>query len=132
MTRLYILEGPDGGGKSRLAEALAEKYRAEYVYHGAYEGKKRIADIYLSSILPAILGEETIVLDRSWLSEPIYARVYHDGHDRVGIVNQRILERAAMRAGAVVIKCQPDYKTCLESWTQRHAKGGSTSPPLAS
>lgn len=105
-----IFEGPDGGGKSTIAQEYAQLTQARYVHHGPY---KQVGDglgrMFVESILPALLGYEDVVLDRCWISEPIYADVFRHGDDRVGPARSRILDRLALRCGAVVVKCLPPW-----------------------
>lgn len=107
---ITIFEGPDGGGKSTIAREYAQLTQARYVHHGPY---KQVGDglgrMFLESMLPALLGYEDVVLDRCWISEPIYADAYREGNDRVGAARSRVLDRIALRAGAVVVKCLPPW-----------------------
>ena len=107
---ITIFEGPDGGGKSTIAQEYAQLTRARYVHHGPY---KQVTDglsrMFVESILPALLGYEDVVLDRCWISEPIYADAFRQGNDRVGAPRSRILDRLALRCGAVVVKCLPPW-----------------------
>lgn len=105
-----IFEGPDGGGKTTLAQEYAQLTNARYVHHGPY---KQVDDglgrLFVESMLPALLGYEDVVLDRCWLSEPIYADAYRSGRDRITAPRARVLDRLALRCGAVVVKCLPPW-----------------------
>lgn len=114
---ITIFEGPDGAGKSTMAQEFAKVTGALYIHHGPY---KQVGDglsrIFVESMLPALLGYQDVVLDRCWVSEPIYAGAYRDGKDRVGKERSRLLDRLAMRCGAVVVKCLPPWahvKSCF-------------------
>lgn len=115
-----IFEGPDGSGKSTIAQEYAQLTRARYVHHGPY---KQVGDglgrMFLESMLPALLGYEDVVLDRCWISEPIYADAYRQGNDRVGVARARILDRVALRCGAVVVKCLPPWAQVKSCFTGR-------------
>lgn len=117
-----IFEGPDGGGKSTLAQEYAQLTQARYVHHGPY---KQVGDglsrMFLESMLPALLGYQDVVLDRCWLSEPIYADAYRQGNDRVGLARCRVLDRLALRCGAVVVKCLPPWAHVRACFTGRVA-----------
>lgn len=105
-----IFEGPDGAGKSTLAQEYAKCTGAKYIHHGPY---KQVGDglarMFVESMLPALLGYQDVVLDRCWISEPIYADAFRNGDDRVGGARARILDRLALRCGAVVVKCLPPW-----------------------
>ena len=105
---LTIVEGPDGSGKSTLVARLAESYGATVVHHGPYKGEKNIAWRYLESF-----GNETghVILDRSWLSEPIYRRALRE-RDRIASWERRLLTRAALAFTPVVVLALPSYDVC--------------------
>ena len=107
---ITIFEGPDGGGKSTIAQEYAQLTQARYVHHGPYKQvTDGLARMVYESMLPALLGYEDVVLDRCWISEPIYADAFREGNDRVGPERARMMDRVAMRCGAVVVKCLPPW-----------------------
>jgi hypothetical protein len=115
---LLIVEGPDGGGKSSLVEVLKKQWPGMgSVHHGPYRdlSGQDIASIYMASMKRALVGDH-IILDRCWLSEPIYAAVYRKTSSRLKSAHVRMLERAALAAGAVVIRCLPPVEACLRSF----------------
>lgn len=120
---ITIFEGPDGAGKSTLAQEYAQLTRARYVHHGPY---KQVGDglgrMFVESMLPALLGYQDVVLDRCWLSEPIYADAFRGGNDRVGMARARLLDRLALRCGAVVVKCLPPWAFVKETFNSRKAE----------
>lgn len=119
---VVIFEGPDAGGKSTAAQLYAKAIDGLYVHHAPYLYVKHgLARVYLESMLPALMGYQPVVLDRSWLSEPIYGSVMRQGHDRIGLVHRRMLERAALRCGAMVINCLPPWPCVDQTYQRRHA-----------
>lgn len=115
-----IFEGPDGGGKTTLATEYAKLTNARLVHCGPFTSvKKDLARFYVEAMLPALLGYQDVVLDRSWLSELPYGAAFRGGKDRIGPIKRRILERIAMRCGAVVVKCLPDVDVCVENYRKR-------------
>lgn len=120
--RVIILEGVDGSGKSTYAAALSKSLDAMVVHHGPYKDitdGPELARRYVDSMLPALLGEKDVILDRSWLSESIYGRAYRGGVDRLGTLLRRQLERLALRCGALVIRCDPGWDLVKASWQAR-------------
>ena len=77
---IFILEGPDNGGKSTLAKALARKCGAEIV-HSTYRFKGRMAAYHLAQFRKAlrIAQNKPVVLDRWWPSEVAYGNTFRDG-----------------------------------------------------
>ena len=73
--------------------------------------------------MPAVLGYQDVVLDRCWLSEQPYGTVYRNGSDRIGAVSRRMLERLALRCGALVVRCDPGEEVCAQNWRARKGLG---------
>lgn len=125
MKRIYILEGADGCGKSVLATALARQYHAILTRHGPYPGDgDRVWLRYLAAMLPAYAGIASVVMDRSWLSEPIYGDAYRGGANRISTAQRRMLERVALGRGAAVVLCRIPWTRCAENFRRRKAEGG--------
>jgi len=122
---IIILEGPDGAGKTTLAETLRQKLQGNklvhIVKHGPYKDlePEHLCKIYFRGMTPALTHDDIVIMDRSWLSEPIYGSVYRDGANRMDKPRQRMLERAALSRGVVVINCLPEYEVCLKTFTGR-------------
>jgi len=117
--RITVFEGPDGSGKSTLALKHAAATGARYVHCGPYLGVRSIGRLYLEAMLPALDGYQDVVLDRCWLSEPIYGKVHRGGEDRLGVAGRRMLERVALRCGAAVVLCLPPLEACLSAFRAR-------------
>ncbi len=112
-----IFEGPDGAGKSTAARWFSEQTGARYVHLGAFPGvSDGLPRLYVEAMLPALQGYQPVVMDRSWLSEPIYGAAFRDGRTRVDSVNQRMLERLAMRSCAQVVRCLPAWEIVRENY----------------
>lgn len=111
---LTIFEGPDGGGKTTAAKRYAELTGARYVHFGPLPLVKRgLVRVYVEAMLPALLGYQPVVMDRSWLSERPYGMVFRGGRLRVDATDVRMLERLAWRCGAVVVDCCAPLEACL-------------------
>jgi len=128
---LLILEGPDGGGKTTLAEQLRNRLHnrqnpglLHIVKHGPYKDvmAEDLCKIYFRAMSPALTFNDTVVMDRSWLSEPIYGEVYRKGANRIDVPRRRMLERVALSRGAVVVLCQPDFEVCCKTFESRRAE----------
>lgn len=116
---LTILEGPDGAGKTTLARKIERRLAATVHHHGAYAGVESTVLRYWHSIRTA--RHVPVVMDRSWLSEPIYndLRPVEPRYDRVGPAFKRMLARAAWGARALYVLCLPSVETCLRAWRGR-------------
>jgi len=117
---LTIFEGPDGSGKSTLAKEYAAFLKAEYVHFPALPRvTKGLARMYVEAMLPALLGHRDVVFDRSWLSELPYGVAFREGFDRMTAASRRMLERLAMRCGAVVVRCDPGWEAVRACYIKR-------------
>ena len=115
---LTIFEGCDGSGKTVAAKEFAEKTGALYYHFDALDGCENVSQVFIDAMLPALLGVQDVVFDRSWLSEKIYGDVYWKGRDRISW-RVPILEMLAMRCGAVVIACDPGFDACKAAFESR-------------
>lgn len=121
--KLTIFEGCDGSGKSTAAKEYAARTGARYIH---MDSAKNVVDNYyrinVDAMIPALLGYQDVVLDRSWLSETPYGNVYRNGLYRldfgntVGDHDAFILERIAMRCGALVVYCDPGLEAIEKVW----------------
>lgn len=120
---LLIVEGPDGAGKTTFIQKVVAHRPSRVDHHGAYLRQARIAHHYMRSIFDAYRrSTDIIVMDRSWLAEPIYGAVMRGGADRIAAWERRMLERVAYAAGAVVVLCLPELETCERAWKGRLEK----------
>ena len=118
--RIIIFEGVDGAGKTTAAKRCAAHFSAAYVHCGVFQGVTHgLARLYVEAMLPALQGYQDVVLDRSWFSEAIYGQVCRNNKDRLGPDVVRMLNRLAWRCGAVVVWCQPPWKTVKASYCAR-------------
>jgi thymidylate kinase len=120
-SRLAVFEGPDGGGKTTAALALATRLRARYVKVPAAPRVGRgLARLYHEALLPALLGHQDVVLDRSWHSEAPYADELRGGADRlVEVAGARLLDRVALRCATTLVLCLPPLEACLAVFRRR-------------
>ena len=127
--RLTIFEGCDSGGKSTAAQAYARTTGALYVHFGPLpQVHAGLARMYVEAILPAALGYQDVVLDRAWPSERIYGDAFRGGANRLGATSAvagatvRMLERLALRCGAVVVFCDPGWEAICKTFSARRAQ----------
>lgn len=118
--KLTIFEGCDGSGKTTAAHEFANMTGAKYVhFHNLPRIKHGLGRIYVEAMLPALLGYEDVVFDRSWFSEMPYGEAFREGRDRLTNADRRMLERLALRCGAVMVLCDPGYDTAESNFLKR-------------
>ena len=120
---IIILEGPDGGGKTTLGKRLAEQLGYRYVHSGPFKTVTHgLGRLSMEAMLPALLGYQGVVMDRAWLSELPYGIAFRGGLDRLGDVQRAMLDRVALRCGAIVVMCMPSWDNVEASYKARKAK----------
>lgn len=118
--KLTIFEGPDGSGKTTAAQAYAELTGAKYVHFPALpKVTYGLARMYVEAMLPALQGYQDVVFDRCWLSELPYGMAFRHGKLRLSAIQNRMLERLAMRCGAVVVRCLPSWEVVKSNYLDR-------------
>lgn len=65
-----ILEGPDGGGKTTLANKLAKKYGLEIIHMTRRDSMK-------FKHLSVLLDKDDVIWDRQFISEYVYSNVFN-------------------------------------------------------
>lgn len=107
---IIILEGPDGTGKSTLAEAITDNYYPAKVIHLTYRFKDKMPSYHTAALELALKlsRESLVILDRWWPSEGIYAEAYRGG-TRWPYMGT-LLHRVAQKHGLTYVICLPEDK----------------------
>ena len=113
---IIVLEGPDGGGKTTLAELIHAAVGEDYQYlHDAYSPDQFQQDTEL--LVEAVRGHLaglTVVLDRHWVGDNVYGAVFRG---RGGLWVRRC-DSVLQRYGACYVLCCPPVDA-LEAEFQR-------------
>lgn len=118
--KLTIFEGPDGSGKSTLAKRFAKATGARYVHFGPLPKiSGSLGRVHVEAMMPALLGYQDVVFDRSWLSEVPYGQAFREGTDRLGDPSREMLDRLALRCGGAVVMCDPGWETVRSNFLAR-------------
>lgn len=123
MYPIYVLEGPDGSGKTTLGKELAHRHQAHYM-HLTYRWPKRMFTYHTAALERAIKIAQTrpVVIDRWWPSINIYDLAFRGKltFEMAG----RMLDRAGLANGIVYVVCLPsDHDKHLAMFDERKAKG---------
>lgn len=106
---IFVLEGPDGAGKTSLAKALVDLTGARYI-HLTYRFPDKM-HLYHTAALRMCMRlsmKSPVVLDRWWPSEIVYADAYRGGSKFTKYYF--MLEHVANEIGLVYAMCLPDDK----------------------
>ncbi len=121
MRGIVLLEGADSSGKSTLARYLVVKHGAKYIHSTV---RKDVWRFHVGALRLAIRcsQDRLVVLDRHWISELAYGRVFRGGpaYD----VGARCLDRVLRRHGAIIVLCAPaDQHRQEQRWSEGRTAG---------
>ena len=104
---IFVLEGPDGVGKTTLALELQQYLGARYI-HLTYRFKNKMHKYHYAAIrLAAHLSQhQPVVIDRWWPTEIVYADVYRGGSPFTKHYFK--LEHIATQMGVTYVVCLPE------------------------
>jgi len=117
VSKVIILEGPDGGGKTTLAKKL-EAMGFKYEHEGPPPANTDLISYYLERLNRAIESSHNTVFDRLWLGERVYgptARCL----DRIGHEGQKLFMRLHNSKSIVQFICLPPWNTVEENYTTK-------------
>ena len=115
---IIIIEGPDGSGKTTLANQLS-KQTGYKIIHRTQPKTEEDKAIMMVEYLDAIWSKENMIFDRCWYSEMVYGPVMRDA-SVISYAQMYDLERRLMEVGAMIIYCT-DAKQVL--WARCQERG---------
>ena len=107
-TGLIILDGPDGAGKTTLAQYYVKQYGAIYM-HLTYRFKDNMFNYHTAMLLKAcklVDQGHLVIIDRLWMSELVYAKVFRGG-SRWPFMS-RFLDRIILKYSGIYVMCIPE------------------------
>jgi thymidylate kinase len=113
---IFILDGPDGTGKTTLANHMVERLGGKYL-HLTYRWKNKIFDYHTAAIRWALKQSVPVVIDRWWPSEAVYAKAFRGGS--AWPMQGRMCERLALKHGVMYVLCLPESRQAAE---EQHAR----------
>lgn len=124
---IILLEGPDCSGKTTLARHLVEHHGARYIH---CRRDRNIWRLQTAALRLAAEWAQTqlVVLDRHWISECIYGRVFRGGSAFPH--SARSMHRMLERFGTLTVLCLPPVEWVVERHAERHARGGEDFPSV--
>jgi cytidylate kinase len=112
-----LLEGPDGGGKTTLAEAIAAAMGYHVAKNVAPEPgttREQLLAYYRAQVMPGN------VIDRAWPSEMVYGRRFR-GEPLLEPKDAAWLTKVLVAEGGVMVLCVPPLDACLRAYRERKA-----------
>lgn len=116
-----IIEGPDGAGKTTLANKLAKRLDMNILKMTANGGQSSIE--YLQK-----LACDGVVIDRCWVSEQIYADIF-GREQRLPDVEAEALTRVCFDAGVPIVVVLPPLVEVVKRLTERGDEFGDVVVP---
>lgn len=121
MRKITILEGADCMGKTMLAQELARRGHGRIIHLGPPDPNIAAWQQYLSVLDQ--LPDGDVIFDRFHLGERVYGPLLRN-EDTLGAVGQRLVERALLSLGRVVmIHCQTLTDSAVDRWQVSAANG---------
>lgn len=116
-----ILEGPDGSGKTTLANAL--RARGYTYHHEGLPNKENMLQEYAKTFLAATKTppNHPVVFDRMYFGEIVYGPLMRN-HDRLTPHGAELMRMLAKAQGSVNILCLPPYQDCKNNWFIRESE----------
>lgn len=111
MKRLFIIEGPDGAGKTTLARQLCRDFKADYHHEGPPPRGVSLLHHYGSQLASAY---KPTVFDRFHVGELVYGPILRG---QSGLSNQDmvLMQRLVNGRGATVIICLPPLEVTVQN-----------------
>lgn len=118
---IVIIEGPDGAGKTKLAEHLCQTFDMAYRHEGPPPTDVDCLAHYVGLLVNASdFGRRSVVFDRMALGERVYGPLLR-GEDRLGS-GWLAFRQLADRMKALHLVCLPPLDVCTKCWQSRRGK----------
>lgn len=114
---IFIIEGPDGSGKTTLANKIAQMTGYKVV-HRTQPKTQEEKDEMMSDYLHFANTTRNVILDRCWYSEMVYGKVMRD-ESYIDYPEMYALEKALLRHGAMIIYCTGPKSVLWKRATER-------------
>lgn len=117
MNRVIILEGPDGSGKTTLANTLATDHGFKVIHSGVPKETNGhdLFNTYLMDLWLALHEDQPVVFDRLYLGELIYGPIMR-GRSLLTDHHQRMLDRVVMAYDIKHVLCLPPRPVAYDNW----------------
>lgn len=118
--RVIILEGPDGGGKTTIANKYAEDFGGVVIHEGPPPpGTSDLLTYYSDKLRAACESNMGLVIfDRLYLGEHVYGPVHRD-QDRLGKAGVQRMCNMCIALGVEQFICLPPYAIARANYQRK-------------
>lgn len=120
---IYIIEGPDGAGKTTLVEQIKKSHMNAKVLHFGAPQTPEEADNYYkvyAEAINAMRDDEVLIFDRSWYSDMVYGPVMRNRHEMTQEHADMLSAMVVARGGGIIIYCTAPIKVL---WSRCQRRG---------
>ena len=120
---IYIIEGPDGAGKTTLVEQIKKSHMNAKVLHFGAPQTPEEADNYYKVYAEAISAkrdDEVLIFDRSWYSDMVYGPVMRNRQEMTQEHADMLSAMVVACGGGIIIYCTAPIKVL---WARCQRRG---------
>lgn len=120
---IFIIEGPDGAGKTTLCQRLLSAIPGSELKHFSAPATKEEADNYYkvyAKLLQFCDRNKTIILDRCWYSDMVYGPIMRNSQEMIQEHADMLAGMVVASGGGVVIYCTAKPQTL---WSRCKRRG---------
>ena len=120
---IYIIEGPDGAGKTTLVEQIKKSHMNTKVLHFGAPQTPEEADNYYkvyAAAINAMRDDEVLIFDRSWYSDMVYGPVMRNRQEMTQEHADMLSAMVVARGGGIIIYCTAPIKVL---WSRCQRRG---------
>ena len=119
MSKIIIIDGPDGAGKTTLMKKLLEQFpEAAFVHFGVPADYTKQYAVYADTILN--IKADVVIMDRSWYSDRVYGPIMRNREEMTLMQSQTLDRIVQLNGGGMVIYCTAPIEVL---WQRCQARG---------